>query len=75
MTSLYLKLCGFVAGSSISTKISSAANSLHLRGKAMDFRIRGISAAELCAYVKQLPGVDEAYCIDNQFVHMGVEKY
>ena len=53
----------------------SAANSLHLRGKALDFRVRGISAAELCAYVKQLPGVDEAYCIDNQFVHMGVEKY
>lgn len=52
----------------------SAANSLHLRGKAMDFRIRGIRAEELCAYVKQLPGVDEAYAIDSQFIHMGVEK-
>lgn len=53
----------------------SAENSLHLRGKAMDFRIRGIPAETLCAYVKQLPAVDEAYAIDSQFVHMGVEKY
>lgn len=52
----------------------SAANSLHLRGKAMDFRIRGIGAEELCAYVKTLPGVDEAYAIDSRYVHMGVEK-
>ena len=53
----------------------SAENSLHLRGKAMDFRIRGISAETLCAYVKGLPDVDEIYAIDSQFVHMGVEKY
>ena len=52
----------------------SAANSLHLRGKAMDFRIRGVSAETLCGYVKTLPNVDEAYAIDGQFVHMGVEK-
>ena len=52
----------------------SAANSLHLRGKAMDFRVRGISAGTLCDYVKTLPRVDEAYAIDDQFVHMGVEK-
>ena len=52
----------------------SAANSLHLLGKAMDFRVRGISARTLCDYVKTLPRVDEAYAIDDQFVHMGVEK-
>ena len=52
----------------------SAANSLHLRGKAMDFRIRGIAAKELCAYLKMLPEVDECYAIDSQFVHMGVLK-
>ena len=51
----------------------SAANSLHLRGKAMDFRVRGISGEELCAYVRTLPGVEEAYAIDGEFVHMGVE--
>ncbi len=53
----------------------SAANSLHKRGKAMDFRIRGVPAEALLAYVKQLPGVEEAYAIDSQFVHMGVEKH
>lgn len=53
----------------------SAANSLHLKGKALDFRIRGIPAETLCAYVKTLPDVDEAYAIDSQFVHMGVKKY
>lgn len=53
----------------------SAANSLHMRGKAMDFRIRGIKSDALCAYVKTLPDVNEAYAIDDQFVHMGVLKY
>lgn len=52
----------------------SAANSLHLRGKAMDFRVRGVSARALCDYVKTLPDVDEAYAIDEQYVHMGVKK-
>lgn len=53
----------------------SAANSLHMRGRAMDFRIRGIGAETLLAFVKTLPRVDEAYAIDGEFVHMGVEKY
>ena len=53
----------------------SAANSLHMRGKAMDFRVRGVSARRLLDYVRQLPGVDEAYAIDDAYVHMGVDKY
>ena len=53
----------------------SAANSLHLTGRAMDFCVDGISSARLLAYVKTLPGVDEAYAIDESYVHMGVEKY
>ena len=53
----------------------SAANSLHLTGRAMDFRVEGISSAALLAYVKTLPDVHEAYAIDNSYVHMGVEKY
>lgn len=53
----------------------SAANSLHMRGKAMDFAIQGICSATLLAYVKTLPEVDEAYAIDNSYVHMGVQKY
>ena len=53
----------------------SAANSLHLTGRAMDFAIPGVSAAKLLAYIKQLPEVHEAYAIDGSYVHMGVEKY
>ena len=53
----------------------SAANSLHLRGKAMDFRIRGVCAQSLLNYVRTLPQVDEAYAIDENFVHLGVCKY
>ena len=53
----------------------SAANSLHLTGRAMDFAIPGVSAAQLLAYVKTLPEVHEAYAIDESYVHMGVQKY
>lgn len=53
----------------------SAANSLHLSGRAMDFAIPGVTAAQLLAYVKTLPEVHEAYAIDGSYVHMGVEKY
>lgn len=53
----------------------SAANSLHMRGKAMDFAIVGVSAETLLAYLKTLPDVDEAYAIDGSYVHMGVLKY
>lgn len=53
----------------------SADNSLHMRGKAMDFAIPGVSSGTLLAYVKTLPDVDEAYAIDGSYVHMGVEKY
>lgn len=53
----------------------SAANSLHMRGKAMDFAIPGVSAAALEAYVRTLPDVHECYQIDGSYVHMGVQKY
>lgn len=53
----------------------SAANSLHLTGRAMDFGIAGVNSAQLLAYVKTLPEVHEAYAIDGSYVHMGVEKY
>lgn len=53
----------------------SASNSLHMRGKAMDFRIRGVSSAITLAFVKTLPNVNEAYAIDGSYVHMGVLKY
>lgn len=53
----------------------SAANSLHLTGRAMDFGIPGVSSAQLLAYVKTLPEVHEAYAIDGSYVHMGIQKY
>ena len=50
----------------------SAKNSYHLRGKAMDFCVRGVPGEKLLAYVKQLP-VHYAYQIGNSdFVHMDV---
>ena len=50
----------------------SAKNSYHLRGKAADFRVRGISGAKLLAYVKTLP-IHYAYQINgSDFVHMDV---
>ena len=52
----------------------SAANSLHLSGRAMDFCVLGVSSGRLLEYVKGLPEVEEAYAIDGSFVHMGVEK-
>lgn len=53
----------------------SAANSLHLSGRAMDFGIPGVSSGDLMAYVRTLPEVHEAYAIDGCYVHMGVQKY
>ena len=53
----------------------SAGNSLHMRGKAADFCVRSVHSSVVLAYVKNLPNVDEAYAIDESFVHMGVLKY
>ena len=50
----------------------SAKNSYHVKGKAMDFCVQGVSGAELLAYVKQLP-IHYAYQIKgSDFVHMDV---
>lgn len=53
----------------------SAANSLHKRGKAMDFAIPGVSSGSIVDYAWSLPDVDECYAIDDSYVHMGVLKY
>ena len=50
----------------------SAKNSYHLRGKAMDFAVRGVSGAKLLAYVKTQQ-VHYAYQISgSDYVHMDV---
>lgn len=48
-------------------------NSRHLSGKAMDFRIRGISGEKTLAYIRTLSGVRYAYAIDDAYVHMDIE--
>lgn len=50
----------------------SATNSKHRFGKALDFRIEGKTADQVLAYVKTLSGVNYAYKIDSQHVHMDV---
>ena len=50
----------------------SAKNSYHVKGKAMDFCVLGVSGAKLLAYVKTMP-VHYAYQINgSDFVHMDV---
>ena len=49
------------------------ANSRHVSGKALDFRIQGKASSEVLAYVQTLPQVHYAYAIDGDYIHMDVE--
>lgn len=51
----------------------SVKNSRHIMGKAMDFCVRGWTAAKTLAAVQQRPGIRYAYAIDGSYVHMDVE--
>lgn len=53
--------------------VGGVANSRHLTGKAMDFRIRGKHASEVLNYVNQKKEIRYAYAIDSQYIHMDVE--
>ncbi len=53
---------------------NSAANSRHLYGKALDFRVDGVTAGELLEYIRQQPETNYAYAIDGRYVHMDVES-
>ena len=53
-------------------KVGGAPASRHLTGKAMDFTIRGKTAAQTLAFVQSLPAVRYAYAIDKNYVHMDV---
>ena len=52
--------------------VGGVANSRHLLGKAMEFRIVGKSATEILDYVNQLTDIRYAYAIDAQHVHMDI---
>ena len=53
--------------------VGGVANSMHLQGKAMDFCVRGFSAATVLPYVQAQTGIRYAYAIDSNYVHMDVE--
>lgn len=53
--------------------VGGVANSRHLFGTAMDFRIVGKTAKEVLEYVQSLPEVRYAYAIDSNYVHMDVK--
>ncbi len=46
--------------------------SKHNQGKALDFRVRGVSNTELYNYIKNLPRVGAGYYPNSVFVHMDV---
>ena len=50
--------------------VGGVSNSRHLTGRAMDFCIKGKTAAQVLAYVQQQPEIRYAYAIDSQYVHM-----
>ena len=47
-------------------------NSQHMYGEAMDIRIDGVTASELCAYFKNQPEVRYAYEINGTNVHFDI---
>lgn len=54
-------------------KVGGVSNSRHLKGKAMDFCVSGMSASMVLPYVKSLSDIRYAYAIDSNFVHMDIE--
>ncbi len=53
--------------------VGGVSNSRHLRGKAMDFAVKGRTSVEVLRYVNQLSGIRYAYAIDSSYIHMDVE--
>lgn len=53
--------------------VGGVANSKHMTGRAMDFRISGKNAKQVLEYVQSLPEVRYAYAIDSNYVHMDVK--
>ena len=54
------------------TNVGGVSNSRHLTGKAMDFCIKGKTAAQVLEYVQKQSDIRYAYAIDSQFVHMDI---
>ena len=52
--------------------VGGAVASRHMAGKAMDFCVKGKSAAEVLAFVQSQSDVRYAYAINGSYVHMDV---
>lgn len=52
--------------------VGGVSNSRHLTGKAVDFCVRGFSAALVLDFVSHLPQIRYCYAIDGNFVHMDI---
>ena len=52
--------------------MGGAKASRHMSGKAMDFTVKGRSAAQVLAFVQDQPETRYAYAINGSFVHMDV---
>lgn len=53
--------------------VGGAAASRHMSGKAMDFTVKGKTAAEILAFVQTQSDVRYSYAIDGNYVHMDVQ--
>ena len=52
--------------------VGGVSNSRHLSGKAMDFCVKGKTAAQVLEFVQKQSDIRYAYAIDSQFVHMDI---
>ena len=52
--------------------VGGVSNSRHLKGKAMDFCVRGKTSDQVLAFVQQQPEIRYAYAIDGSYVHMDI---
>ncbi len=50
----------------------SVPNSRHVIGHAMDFRVEGMTAAQVLPLALTTPGIVYAYAIDDRYVHMDI---
>ncbi len=53
--------------------VGGVANSRHLSGKAMDFRVTGFTAAQVLAWTQARSDLRYSYAIDSNYVHMDIE--
>lgn len=51
----------------------SVPNSRHVKGKAVDFAVSGVSGSKVKAYVDTLPGIRYSYIISGNWVHMDID--